>query len=104
MTVEEMLRAERFNPCGKCGGYATRRLTEEQIAYYRAAYRVHEIARRVRWTLAHRDLASDTASLLAELKDWDDRPPADEWFETKGQGLQWRRIVSELHQQALVLS
>ncbi|MEU2791740.1 hypothetical protein [Streptomyces sp. NPDC007100] len=100
VTVEEMLHAERFDPCSKCGGYATRRLTEAQIAYYRAAHRVHECARKVRWALGNRELAGDCASLVAKVKEWSDRKPADEWFEAGSQIVRWHHAVGELYRQA----
>lgn len=100
VTVGDMLHAERFDPCGKCGGYATRRLTEAQIAYYRAAHQVHECARKVQWALENRDLAGDCASLAAEAKEWSDRKPADEWFEAESQMVRWHHIVGGLYQRA----
>ncbi|MGX1239050.1 hypothetical protein RKD46_000154 [Streptomyces pseudovenezuelae] len=71
VTVKQMLGTERFDPCSKCGGYATRRLSTTQVAYYRAAHQMHDLAGQVRWVLDHPDLEPDTASLLAELKKWD---------------------------------
>jgi hypothetical protein len=99
-TVEGMLHAERFDPCSKCGGYATRRLTEAQLAYYRAAHQVHDTARRIRSALANPQAARDTIGLTAAMKEWNDTPATDTWFETKIQASQWRRTVRELHQRA----
>jgi hypothetical protein len=96
VTVEQMLRAERFDPCSKCGGYATRRLSMAQVAYYRAAHQVHALAQQVRWVVDHPDLAVDAASLLAELKGWDDTPPHDEWFDAEGGERQWCRFIRRL--------
>ncbi|MFT2016505.1 hypothetical protein ACMA1D_11780 [Streptomyces sp. 796.1] len=100
VTVEEMMHAEQFDPCSKCGGYATRRLTEVQVAYYRAAHRVHEIARRVRWATGNRDLAGDCAPLVDKVKTWCDKNTVDKWFETREHTAQWRQVMRELSRTA----
>ncbi|MEW2578877.1 hypothetical protein [Streptomyces syringium] len=43
MTIEELPRNKDFDPCSKCGGYAVRRLSDAQVAYYRAAHRLHHL-------------------------------------------------------------
>lgn len=103
-TVDEILRAKRFDPCSKCGGYATRRLTEAQVAYYRTAHQLHATATHVRWALESRSAAADTTAIAAEAQEWSSRRPADEWFEIKSQALQWHRTVDDLCQQARKLS
>jgi hypothetical protein len=99
VTVEELLHTERFDPCSKCGGYAIRRLSEAQVAYYRAAHRLHATASNIRWAVMHREMTRDDDELAAEAKEWSDTKPADEWFSTPSQTRQWRRIVADLHQQ-----
>ncbi|MEU9521825.1 hypothetical protein [Streptomyces sp. NPDC048224] len=99
MTVEQMLDAERFDPCSKCGGYATRRLSTTQVAYYHAAHRVHDLAQQVPWVLSHLDLGTDTASLLAELKEWDAATSPDDWFAADAEERQWSRFIRHLLQQ-----
>ncbi|MDQ0828185.1 hypothetical protein QF032_000029 [Streptomyces achromogenes] len=99
VTVEQMLDAERFDPCSKCGGYATRRLSTPQVAYYRAAHRVHDLAQQVRWVLDHPELGTDTASLLAELKEWDAATSPDDWFDADDEERQWSRFIRRLLQQ-----
>lgn len=99
VTVEELLHTERFDPCSKCGGYAIRRLSEAQVAYYRAAHQLHATASSIRWAVMHRDTTRDDAKLAAEAKERSDTKPADEWFSTPSQARQWRRIVADLHQQ-----
>ncbi|SCE61073.1 hypothetical protein GA0115253_109024 [Streptomyces sp. Termitarium-T10T-6] len=94
-----MLRSPRFLPCHKCGGYATRRLSTAQVAYYRAAHQMHDLAGQVRRALDHPDLTADTASLLAELRQWDSTPPADEWFPEGSEDVQWQRFVARLLRQ-----
>ncbi|MFH8295383.1 hypothetical protein [Streptomyces sp. NPDC018059] len=100
VTVEELVRAEGFDPCSKCGGYATRRLTEAQVAYYRAAHRVHEIANRVRWAAENREWAGDCASLVAEVKTWGEKDAVGEWFETEEQVARWQQVTRELSRTA----
>ncbi|MYR92314.1 MULTISPECIES: hypothetical protein [unclassified Streptomyces] len=99
LTVEEMLRSHQFIPCSKCGGYATRRLSAAQVAYYRAAHQMHNLAGQVRWALDHPDLEADTASLLTELRQWDCTPPADEWFTEGNEDVEWQRFVARLLRQ-----
>ncbi|MFE4830692.1 hypothetical protein [Streptomyces sp. NPDC056672] len=96
VTVAQMLHAERFEPCSRCGGYATRRLSAPQVAYYRAAHQVHDLARQARRALNHPDLKADTASLLASLKKWDGVPPAGDWFAEEDEDRQWRRFIHQL--------
>ncbi|QKW54077.1 hypothetical protein [Streptomyces buecherae] len=99
VTVEQMLDAERFDPCSKCGGYATRRLSTTQVDYYRAAHQVHDLAQQVRWVLAHPDLGTDSASLLAELKQRDAATSPDTWFDADNEERQWNRFIRRLLQQ-----
>ncbi|MEU0122221.1 hypothetical protein ABZ114_11085 [Streptomyces albidoflavus] len=99
VTVEQLLGAERIDPCSKCGGYAPRRLSTTQVAYYRAAHRVHDLAQQVRWVLAHPDLGTDSASLLAELKEWDAATSPDTWFDADNEERQWSRFIRRLLQQ-----
>ncbi|MER7315149.1 MULTISPECIES: hypothetical protein [Streptomyces] len=100
VTVEEMVRAEEFDPCSKCGGYATRRLTEAQVAYYRAAHRVHEIADRVRWAAGNRERAGDCTAFVAEVKKWSHKDAVDEWLETEEQATRWHQMMRELSRTA----
>lgn len=53
VTVEAFLTCEGFDPCSKCGGYAIRRLTDTQVAYYRAAHQLHDLSQRVRSDAFH---------------------------------------------------
>lgn len=99
VTVEQLLGAEQFDPCSKCGGYATRRLSTTQVDYYRAAHRVHDLAQQVRWVLAHPDPGTNSASLLAELKEWDAATSPDTWFDADNEERQWSRFIRRLLQQ-----
>ncbi|WP_141726156.1 hypothetical protein [Actinacidiphila rubida] len=100
VTVEEMLNNEQFDPCSKCGGYATRRLTAPQLAYYRAAYQGHSLGRSLRRAAANPAAAGDTARLAADAKKWLHHAPADEWFTSEHQVYRWHRFLRALRQQA----
>ncbi|MCX5083755.1 hypothetical protein [Streptomyces sp. NBC_00401] len=96
MTIEELLGNKEFDPCSKCGGYAVRRLTDPQVAYYRAAHRLHDLARLIPATPQQRAVATEKfARTLAELSDLD-TPTAEAWFPSMGQARQWRRITNRL--------
>ncbi|MGW8847957.1 hypothetical protein ACWGNE_09250, partial [Streptomyces xiamenensis] len=99
VTVEEMLGTERFDPCSKCGGYATRRLSEAQVSYYRAAHQVHDLCGQVRRALAQRELGWDVISLEPELKKWESTAVPEEWFGERSQARQWRRVISGMYRQ-----
>ncbi|MFG2800603.1 hypothetical protein [Streptomyces pseudovenezuelae] len=47
LSVVDLMARTDFDWCSKCGGYATRRLTDCQLSYYRAAHRLHGIKRRL---------------------------------------------------------
>ncbi|MFF8646597.1 hypothetical protein [Streptomyces sp. NPDC015345] len=99
VSVGQMLSAEQFDPCSKCGGYATRRLSTAQVAYYRAAHQVHDLAQQVRWVLGRPGRGTDTAVLLAELKEWGAATSPDGWFDADGEERQWSRFIRRLLQQ-----
>jgi hypothetical protein len=85
-----------FDPCSKCGGYAVRRLTDSQVAYYRAAHQLHDLAQRVRATVRQRSAdREDLATTLEGLGDLDTRS-AQAWFLSRAQARQWQRTVAGL--------
>jgi hypothetical protein len=43
LTLEEVMRRSDLDWCSICGGYALRRLSDEQISYYRVAHRLLDI-------------------------------------------------------------
>lgn len=47
VTLEELMGSKDFDPCSKCGGHAIRRSNQEQVAYYRAAHRLYDLAQQV---------------------------------------------------------
>lgn len=85
--------------CGQCWGYAVRRLTDAQLSYYRAAHRLHEIAKKLTTAQGGHgpgDLEEITRQ-LAELADW--RPVGEaRWY---GSGSwEWKRIVRDCRAKA----
>ncbi|MFI9559658.1 hypothetical protein [Nonomuraea endophytica] len=43
--------APQFDPCGKCGGYALRRLPESLVTYWDDAHRAADIYQSILWNL-----------------------------------------------------
>ncbi|MGW2025211.1 hypothetical protein [Streptomyces decoyicus] len=96
VTLEELIGSKDFDPCSKCGGYAIRRLTQDQVAYYRAAHRLHHLAQQVH--AVARDVGGDGSDLAAELEEFIrlDRNQTEAWFPSREQACQWREIVDRL--------
>ncbi|MDT0438677.1 MULTISPECIES: hypothetical protein [Streptomyces] len=96
VTIEELMGNQGFDPCSKCGGYAVRRLTDAQVAYYRAAHRLHAVARLVGSLPRRRTLSSeDVTRALHELDDLNACTDAA-WFPAREQAHQWRRRAGDL--------
>jgi hypothetical protein len=57
-----------FDPCSKCCDYATRRLTEAQLGYDRAAHQLYKSASHLRWALDNRAMARETTTLSIEVE------------------------------------
>lgn len=94
--IEELLGNKEFDPCSKCGGYAVRRLTDCQVAYYRAAHQLHDLAQRVRATVRHRSADREhLATTLEGLGDLD-AGSVHAWFVSRAQARQWQRTVASL--------
>lgn len=96
VTIEELLGNKGFDPCSKCGGYAVRRLSDPQVAYYRAAHRLHGLVQLIPTTPRHR--TADTGKLARTLDELGglDAQTAEAWFTSRGQARQWRRNVDRL--------
>ncbi|MER6398422.1 hypothetical protein ABT263_20565 [Kitasatospora sp. NPDC001603] len=95
LTVADLLGDTKFDWCSKCGGYAIRRLTDTQLAHYRAAHRLHDIAQQLdpgRGGYAPGRLGQLVEQLL-ELEKWD--PDADDHSYSEDSG-RWRQIVRGL--------
>ncbi|MEE1783387.1 hypothetical protein PUR71_10740 [Streptomyces sp. SP17BM10] len=91
-----------YHWCSKCGGYAVRRLTDTQLSYYRAAHRLHLLARDIDQHgpgHAHTD-PKTTAEQLAALADW--HPIGESHWSGRG-SRKWRRIVNDLQNKAQAL-
>ncbi|MEU1371927.1 hypothetical protein ABZ454_38445 [Streptomyces sp. NPDC005803] len=96
VSVEELMGHEGFDPCRKCGGYAVRRLTDNQVSYYRATHRLHKLARSTRAAARHgATRAQEMAKSLEELGDLDERTTVA-WFLSSAEARRWRRITHGL--------
>jgi hypothetical protein len=103
LTLEQLLRKEDVDWCGKCGGYAIRRLTSAQVAYYRAAHRLHNIATTLRGDQPPTHYALDTSVLISELDElatWRLEDLEDGTSATVADTWRWKRIVDDLSAKA----
>ncbi|MFD8383058.1 hypothetical protein ACFV2X_31865 [Streptomyces sp. NPDC059679] len=99
LTIVDLLARDDFDWCSKCGGYAVRRLTDTQVSYYRAAHRLHDLARQLGDDSRHHDTIDvDTViSQLEELADWQ---PIDEegWYTSDS--WRWREAIRNIRHKA----
>lgn len=97
VTIDALMGNEHFDPCSKCGGYAVRRLTEIQVAYYRAAHRLHDVAQHV--SSAARYPTRDTEDLKKTLTQLSELAPhtVRAWFPSPTHARQWHKVVHRLH-------
>ncbi|GGR82572.1 hypothetical protein ADL01_23630 [Streptomyces sp. NRRL WC-3618] len=97
VTIAELLGNKGFDPCSKCGGYAVRRLSQDQVAYYRAAHRLHSLTHQVH-SAAARNNGTGSAELAAQLREFAelDRRTANAWFPLRKEARQWRQTVNAL--------
>ncbi|MFJ4005097.1 hypothetical protein ACIPWL_16850 [Streptomyces sp. NPDC090023] len=95
LTVADLLDGQDFDWCGRCSGYAVRRLTDVQLAHYRAAHRLHDIARQMDPDRGGYDPGrfEQLAEQLRGLEKWD---PDGEGRPYSEDARQWRSIVREL--------
>ncbi|MDR3083204.1 MAG: hypothetical protein LBV60_20195 [Streptomyces sp.] len=94
VSIEELLHAKGFDPCGKCGGYAVRRLSEVQVAYYRAAHRLHHLIQ----IAASGSGTIDVDRYMSRLDELSglDAETEQVWFPRPGQARQWRQATNRL--------
>ncbi|MBT2400850.1 hypothetical protein J7E89_34120, partial [Streptomyces sp. ISL-100] len=99
ITVADLMAARTdFDWCSKCGGYAIRRLIDSQLAYYRAAHRLHDIKRRLDGTSGTPDTDISTViTHLAELAAWQ---PVDEQQWCSSDSWQWQGTIRGLRRKA----
>ncbi|WP_432176676.1 hypothetical protein [Streptomyces sp. Tue6028] len=96
VTLEDLMGNENFDPCSKCGGYAVRRLSEDQVAYYRAAHRLHNLAQNVPSAVRRGDPErTELKATLGEFTDLD-RQTTQVWFSSWEETRQWKRAVDRL--------
>ncbi|MEU0195835.1 hypothetical protein ABZ250_39465 [Streptomyces afghaniensis] len=96
VSLERLIGNDSFDPCSKCGGYAVRRLSEDQVAYYRAAHRLHDLAQKVPFAVRRGD--AERTELEAKLREFTDmdRQTTDAWFPEREESRQWSRFVNHL--------
>ncbi|MFD0353692.1 hypothetical protein ACFVHW_08065 [Streptomyces sp. NPDC127110] len=94
LTVADLVSGKDFDWCSKCSGYAIRRLTDAQLAHYRAAHRLHDIAQQLDPSRGGYD--PDRPNRLAEqlraLENWN--PGGEDRYSEDSR--RWRRMVREL--------
>jgi hypothetical protein len=77
MTLTEAMQLPEEEWCSKCGGYALRRFSKIQVAYYRAAHNLLGSAESLDQELrGHERHQADLGAIterLAELSPWDVR-------------------------------
>ncbi|MFD9737673.1 hypothetical protein [Umezawaea sp. NPDC059074] len=93
LSVAELLRLEKTDWCGKCGGYAVRRLDDVQLRYYRSAHQLLWISEQ----LDRRRERDDVDDLHTELDDVADirlRSVRDYGVDVQ----EWQEVVRTLQQ------
>ncbi|MEU6495775.1 hypothetical protein ABZ890_36200 [Streptomyces sp. NPDC046984] len=97
VTIKELLGNKGFDPCSKCGGYAVLRLSQDQVAYYRAAHRLHSLTHQVH-SAAARNNSTGGAELAAKLQEFTDldREIAQAWFPLRKEARRWQQTVNAL--------
>ncbi|MFF1505465.1 hypothetical protein ACFVZR_37915 [Streptomyces sp. NPDC058316] len=94
VTIAELLHNKSFDPCSKCGGYAVRRLSDTQVAYYRAAHRLHHLIQ-ISAAGSGRVDVERYLSRLDELSTLDAQTERA-WLPSPGQAHRWRQAVIRL--------
>ncbi|MEU2119491.1 hypothetical protein ABZ567_28465 [Streptomyces sp. NPDC016459] len=94
VTIAVLLHNKSFDPCSKCGGYAVRRLSDTQVAYYRAAHRLHHLIQ----ISASGSGTADVERYLSRLDELSSLDAQTEraWFPAPGQARRWRQTVVRL--------
>ncbi|MGD6757231.1 hypothetical protein, partial [Streptomyces sp. BH105] len=98
--LARILGNQKFDPCSKCGGYAVRRLTEEQVTYYRAAHRLHTLAQNIRYAANNRGRQGGVDELVEALEEFSelDRSVLRTWFDSSTERWQWKRVIRGLQE------
>lgn len=103
LTLRRLLDTDDADWCGKCGGYAVRRLTSGQVSYYRAAHRLHHIATTLRGERLPTHYTLDTGALMSELDElatWRLEEVEDGTCATVADTWRWKKIVDGLSAKA----
>jgi hypothetical protein len=94
VTIEELRTYEHFDPCSKCGGYAIRRLTDTQLAYYQAAHQLHDLTQHSHRTASHPTEAVEKTT--ADLDKLDDHETVRAWLPSPDQARHWHQHIDRL--------
>jgi hypothetical protein len=104
LTVDDLINHDDYDWCGKCSGYAVRRLNESQVGYYRSAHRLHDINNRIEGHLenpSHLERERDRiAASLPELRELMVKKPDPEASEHDRDSLRWRDIAAAVEAKA----
>ncbi|MFF2954921.1 hypothetical protein ACFVVU_26680 [Kitasatospora sp. NPDC057965] len=95
LTIADLLGDTKFDWCSKCEGFAIRRLTDTQLAHYRAAHRLHDIAQQLDPGRGGYDPGrlGQLVEQLLELEKWD--PDAGDHSYSED-SRRWHQIVRKL--------
>jgi uncharacterized protein YukE len=96
ITAADLVEGQ-FDWCSKCGGYAVRRLTDAQLAHYRAAHRLQRINDEIGSEMAYKQARADEITRLLveygeelkQLASWN--PSPTQMFSSEQD--RWREVV-----------
>ncbi|MEV7776612.1 hypothetical protein [Kitasatospora sp. NPDC086791] len=95
LRIADLLARDDFDWCSKCDGFAVRRLTDTQLSYYRAAHRLHDVARKL-----DRDSGTthptDWEALAVQLSELSDWHPIGEKYWDAPESWRWSEIIRDL--------
>lgn len=95
LTLADLLTRDDFDWCGKCRGFAVRRLTDDQLSYYRVAHRLHDLVGKLTPKAGGAD-QTDMEVLAAHLSEVSDWHPAGERYWDGSDAWRWREIIRGL--------
>jgi hypothetical protein len=108
LTFPELLAADQYEWCHRCGGYSVRRMTTDQYDYYEAARAIYECAEdiyRINSSLrAGRSVTGSLDPIIADLKELTSSQITSESLSTGEWTWEWDRILRDLIRQADVMN
>lgn len=103
--LADILRGGDFDFCSVCGGYAIRRLSHNQLSYYRAAHGLHAIAEAVRWHhRSSRAGAEELGRLSARLQTVGGWPLGEEDRYNVVDRWRWNDVVEDIERRLRALA